>query len=94
MGLRVFPMNPKAAELYRDRKAPSGVKDDGLNAWSFADALRTDGAGWRALLSDGPATQLLRILCRDEIALIGQRTALVLQLRQALHEYYPAAGGL
>lgn len=91
MGTSVFPMNPKAAERYRDRKAPSGVKDDALDAWSFADALRTDGAGWRPLLPEDPATQLLRILCRDEIALIEQRTALVLQLRQALHEYYPAA---
>jgi transposase len=91
MGHSVFPMNPKAAERYRDRKAPSGVKDDALDAWSFADALRTDGAGWRPLLPEDPATQLLRLLCRDEIALIEQRTALVLQLRQALHEYYPAA---
>lgn len=91
MGLRVFPMNPKAAERFRDRKAPSGAKADALDAWSFADALRTDGAGWRPLLGEDPATQLLRILCRDEIALIEQRTALVLQLRQALHEYYPAA---
>ena len=60
-------------------------------AWSFADALRTDGAGWRALAPEDPATQLLRLLCRDEIALIQQRTALVLQLRAALAEYFPAA---
>ena len=91
LGLRVYPMNPKAAERYRDRKAPSGVKDDLLDAWSFGDALRTDGHDWRALLPDDPATQELRILCRDEIGLIHQRTALVLRLEAALHEYYPAA---
>jgi len=90
-GGTVFPMNPKAAERFRDRKAPSGVKDDLLDAWSFADALRTDGHGWRPLRPEDPQTQLLRILCRDEIGLIEQRTALVNQLRQALHEYYPAA---
>ena len=33
----------------------------------------------------------LQLLCRDEIALIEQRTALLNQLRQSLHEYYPAA---
>jgi hypothetical protein len=33
----------------------------------------------------------LRALCRDEIALIEQRTALVNQLQAALREYYPAA---
>jgi transposase len=91
MGHSVFPMNPKAAERFRDRKAPSGVKSDTLDAWSFADALRTDGAGWRVLAPEDPATQLLRLLCRDEMALIQQRTALVLQLRQALAEYFPAA---
>lgn len=91
LGLTVFPMNPKAAERFRDRKAPSGVKDDLLDAWSFADALRTDGHAWRPLLPDDPQTQLLRMLCRDEIGLIEQRTALVLQLREALREYFPAA---
>src|SRR5204862_3592049 len=49
MSLRVFPLNPKAAQRYRDRKAPSGAKSDELDAWSFADALRTDGQGWRVL---------------------------------------------
>jgi transposase len=91
MGVTVFPMNPKAAERYRDRKAPSGVKDDVLDAWSFADALRTDGQAWRPLRPEDPQTQLLRLLCRDEIGLIEQRTALVLALQAALREYYPAA---
>jgi transposase len=91
MGLTVFPMNPKAAERFRDRKAPSGVKDDTLDAWSFADALRTDGHAWRPLRPDDPQTQLLRLLCRDEIALIEQRTAFVNQLKASLREYFPAA---
>jgi transposase len=90
-GLIVFPLNPKAAERYRDRKAPSGVKNDALDARCFADALRTDGHGWRTLLPQDPLTQELRMLCRDEIGLIEQRTALVNRLREALHEYYPVA---
>jgi transposase len=91
MGLTIYPMNPKAAERFRDRKAPSGVKNDALDAWSFAAALRSDGQAWRPLRPEDPQTQLLRILCRDEIALIEQRTALVHQLTQALYEYFPAA---
>jgi transposase len=90
LGLTVFPMNPMAAQRFRDRKAPSGVKDDVLDAWSFADALRSDGHDWRPLRPEDPQTQLLRMLCRDEIKLIEQRTALILQLKEALHEYYPA----
>jgi transposase len=90
-GLCVYPMNPKAAERFRDRKAPGGAKDDRLDSWSFADALRSDGHAWRPLLAEDPQTQLLRILCRDEIALIESRTALILQMRAALREYFPAA---
>jgi len=89
LGVTVYPINPKAAERFRDRKAPAGVKNDPLDAWCFADALRTDGRGWRELRPLDPLTAELRILCRDEIALIEQRTAMVLQLKAALHEYYP-----
>jgi transposase len=91
MGLIIYPINPKAAERFRDRKSPGGSKSDPLDAWCFADALRTDGHGWRQLRPLDPLTAELRILCRDEIALIEQRTAMILQLRQALHEYYPTA---
>lgn len=48
-GVSVYPVNPKSAERYRDRKAPSGTKTDYLDAWSLGDALRVDGHGWRAL---------------------------------------------
>lgn len=90
-GFAVFPVNPKAAKRYRERKAPSGTKTDRLDAWSLADALRLDGHTWRPLKPDDPLTLELRLLCRDEIALIEQRTALICQLRAALHEYYPTA---
>lgn len=90
-GLDVYPLNPKAAQRYRDRQAPSGGKSDRLDALSFADALRTDGHAWRRLVPQDPATQELRLLCRDEIGLIEQRTALVNGLQEALHEYYPTA---
>ncbi|MCK5125643.1 MAG: IS110 family transposase [candidate division Zixibacteria bacterium] len=90
-GCSVYPINPKAAQRYRDRKAPSGGKTDRLDAFSFSDALRTDGHGWRQLKPDDPVVQELRLLCRDEIGLIKQRTLFINQLREALHEYYPAA---
>ena len=90
-GARVYPVNPKAAQRYRERHAPSGVKDDERDGWSLADALRLDGAAWRELAPQDPILAELRLLCRDEIALIEQRTAFINQLRQCLHEYYPAA---
>src|ERR1700741_4853049 len=53
-GMMVYPLNPKSAQAYRERKAPSGVKDDRLDAWSFADALRVDGQDWKALQGRTP----------------------------------------
>ena len=90
-GVTVYPVHPKAAKEYRKRQAPSGSKDDELDSWSLADALRMDGQGWRALSPQDPMIEELRLLCRDEGELIGQRTALVNQLQAALREYYPAA---
>jgi hypothetical protein len=90
-GMMVYPLNPKSAKAYRERHAPSGVKDDRLDAWSFADALRVDGHEWKALKPEEPLIKELRLLCRDEVSLIEQRTAFIQQLRHALAEYYPAA---
>lgn len=90
-GFPVYPVNPKAAKRYRERKAPSGTKTDHHDVWSLADALRTDGHAWPALHPQDEATATLRLLCRDEIVLIEQRTALVNQLQAALRDYYPLA---
>ena len=50
----IYPLKPKAAQRYRERKAPSGTKSDHLDAWSFADALRLDWAHWRLLCRQAP----------------------------------------
>ena len=90
-GVAVYPVSPASAKRYRERKRPSGNKTDRVDAWSLADALRVDGHGWRALAPEDPLVAELRLLCRDEVALIEERTALINQLQSALHEYYPAA---
>jgi transposase len=89
--VRVYPVSPSSAKRYRERKISSGNKTDRLDAWSLADALRVDGHGWKALAPEDPLIAELRLLCRDEVALIEERTALVNQLQSALREYYPAA---
>lgn len=90
-GVRVYPVNPMKAKRYRERKCSSGNKTDRHDAWALADALRVDGHGWRPLTVSDPIVAELRILCRDEVALIEERTALINQLQQALYEYYPTA---
>jgi hypothetical protein len=55
---------------------------------------RRSTPGWVALestLEARSALEQLHLLCRDEIALIEERTALVNQLIAALYEYYPTA---
>lgn len=90
-GVTVYPVSPLAAKNYRGRKVPSGNKTDRVDAWSLGDALRVDGHGWKALGKEDPIIAELRLLCRDEVALIEERTALINQLQSALYEYYPAA---
>jgi transposase len=87
----VYPVHPVRAKRYRERQCTSGNKTDLHDAWAMADALRVDGHSWRPLTERDPLIAQLRVLCRDEVALIGERTALVNQLQQALREYYPTA---
>jgi transposase len=91
LGYRVYPVHPRSSKSYRTRKLPSGTKTDRADCWALADALRLEGESWHVLTAPEPLVQQLRLLCRDEVALIEQRTALVNQLQQALYEYYPAA---
>ena len=74
-GVAVYPISPTRAKAYRQRKVPSGNKTDHVDAWSLADALRVDGHGWKALAKEDPLVAELRLLCRDEVALIEERTA-------------------
>lgn len=90
-GLTVFPVQPVKSKQYRKRIAPSGASDDQRDAWALADALRLDGRHWKALRPEDPLILELRLLCRDQVVLIEERTAKVNQLRAALQEYYPAA---
>lgn len=90
-GVTVYPVNPLNAKRYRERKCASGNKTDHHDAWATADALRVDGHGWRTLHAQDAIVAELRLLARDEVALIEERTALINQLQQALHEYYPTA---
>ena len=85
----VFALHAKSAQRYRDRKIPSGNKTDRSDAWALAEALRTDGSQWAPLQPGDPLAEQIRLLCRDEMSLIQQRTLLVNQLQQALYEYYP-----
>ena len=80
---RVYPVHPRSSKSYRTRRLPSGTKTDRRDCWALADALRLEGESWRVLTTPEPLVQQLRLLCRDEVALIEQRTAFINQLQQA-----------
>jgi len=90
-GYVVYPINPKAAERFRDRRKPAGGKHDRLDAEVLAQAVRTDRASLRALLPDSPLANEIATLARDRHALVREHTRLLNQLRSALGEYFPAA---
>lgn len=80
---------PRALKPIAIAKHPVGSKTIDWMLSSFADAARVDAQNWRALRPEDPLIKELRLLCRDEVSLIEQRTAFINQLRQALGEYYP-----
>ena len=87
----IYVVPARSAAAYRLRKAPSGAKSDRFDAWSLAIALRSEHADWTPMQQPDELTHRLRLLCRDQVALIEQRTCLINQLQAALREYYPAA---
>lgn len=88
MGFPVYPMNPKTVDR---RRKPSGAKTDGIDAYLLARTGRSDLADLRRLKPDSPIVLELKILTRDQDALIQTQTRLVNQLTACLKAYYPAA---
>ena len=87
----VYAINAKCAKRHRECKTVSGSKTDQIDTRVNADALRIQGAQWTPLQPADPLIESIRLLCRDQMRLIEQRTMLVNQMQQALYEYYPAA---
>ena len=87
----VFPINPVSANAFRKTMSPSGNKTDNLDAKGIGSILRFKAADCKPLIPGDPLEEELRHLCRDECALIEERTALINQLQQSLFDYYPSA---
>jgi len=85
----IYPLNPKAARAFRDRKAPSGTKSDHLDAWSFADALRVDVSNWKPLLAQDLLLEQLRHTRRHALGIERRRSmrvslSTVFQVKRAM----------
>lgn len=88
-GFAVFGVNPKQVDRFRDRHTPAGAKDDRLDAFVLADALRTDAGRLRALSVDEPRIIQLREYSRLYDELQADLRRLSNRLREQLHRYFP-----
>lgn len=90
-GHRVYPINPKAVNRYRDRYAVSGAKSDPGDALVLAQLLRTDRAQHRPLPADSELAAEVAVLARAHQDAVWARQQNANRLRSLLREFYPAA---
>ena len=88
-GFKVFSINPKQLDRFRDRFSPAGAKDDRRDARVLADAVRTDPGCLRALDPLDADIVKLREWSRMADEQTTLRTALTHRLRAQLWRYYP-----
>lgn len=88
-GFRLFALNPKQLDRFRDRFSVAGAKDDRRDARVLATSLRTDPACFRALAPEEPLVVELREWARIAEELRRERVRLGNRLHQQLWRYYP-----
>jgi transposase len=87
--LVLYPINPKQLACYREALAPSGAKDDPVDAQLLVDFLRRYHDRLRPWRPDDQATRLISILNEDRRGLIDLRTELTNRLQSRLKLYFP-----
>ncbi len=90
-GFRVFAINPKQLDRFRDRFSVAGAKDDSRDARVLAASLRTDGRAFRRLTLDDPLVIELREWSRMHEELRQEQNRLSNRVRDQLWRYYPQA---
>ena len=89
-GFPVFSLNPKQLDRFRDRHSVAGAKDDRLDAFALADALRTDRHKFKRLSSPDETTLALREVSRCYDTLKVDLNRLANRLREQLQRVLPA----
>ena len=93
-GYKVYPVNPKTVERFREALSAAGHKSDEIDAKVLAMFLITFHQDNKPLRPDAPEIISLRIACQDRLGLGEERTAKLNELRAILKCYYPAFLGL
>ena len=87
-GWPVYPVNPRTVDR---KRSASGAKTDTIDAYLLAKTGRADFADLHRLTPDSEQVAELKLLTRDQSALIQMQTRLVNQLTACLKAYYPVA---
>ena len=88
-GFRVYAINPKQLDRFRDRFSAAGAKDDSRDAEVLASALRTDPRCLRHISLLDPLVVELREWSRITEELCQERNRLANRVRELLWRYYP-----
>lgn len=86
---RVFAINPKQLDRFRDRHTVAGAKDDSRDAFVWADSLRTDLPLFKPVRIEDPAILHLRELSRLDDDLRQDYNRVLNQFREQLGRFYP-----
>jgi hypothetical protein len=74
-GYKVYPVNPKTVERFREALSAAGHKSDKIDARVLAMFLITFHQDNKPLRPDAPEIISLRIACQDRLGLGEERTA-------------------
>ena len=88
-GIRIFAINPKQLDRFRDRFSPSGAKDDRRDAEVLCSSLRTDRRAFREVEPTAPLIVELCEWSRMRHEEQCERTRLCNRLREQLLRYFP-----
>ena len=88
-GFRVYSINPRQLDRFRDRFSPSGAKDDSRDALVLASSLRTDPKSFRCLVSLDPRLIEMREWSRILDELGRDQARIANRLRAQIWRYFP-----
>lgn len=88
-GAKVYSINPKQLDRFRDRHSVSGAKDDPLDAYVLATSLQTDPGLFRPISLPSPEMMRLSALSRSYETMTEQVLSLSNQICEQLRRYYP-----
>jgi len=88
-GFKVYAINPRQLDRFRDRFSPAGAKDDSRDAETLSSSLRTDRRAFHQVALASPAIIELREWSRMADDIRAGKIRHANRLREQLQRYYP-----